>query len=145
MRASCAAVAVGVLLAVGGCADPDQGADAADGASAGTGDATPVGPAVTAVRVESTGGLAGIEESVQVTADSPGSEEVIQRAAEVAALADQGGDPGSTPPCCDQITYRVTITLADGSTVETTTYDGADSPALDLVRAVMEQAAPTPH
>ncbi len=145
VRASWAAVALGSCLAVGGCADPDQAPDAADGAAPGTAATTSAGPAVTAVQVESSGGLAGIDESVRVTADSPGSAAVIEQAAEVAAVADPDGQPGGTPPCCDQISYRVTISLADGSTVERSTYDGADSPVLDLVRTVMAQAAPPSH
>ena len=106
---------------------------------------SPAQPRAVQVRVEASGGLAGFETTVVVRTGEPGSADVLAQATDVAAAAPDQQSPGPTVPCCDRISYSVTVNLDDGSTVETSTYDGDDSAAHDLVFAVLAELTPTPE
>ena len=106
---------------------------------------SPAEPRAVQVRVEVSGGLAGFDTSVVVRAGEPGSTDVLGQATALATAAPEGEPPGPTVPCCDRISYALTINLDDGSTVETSTYDGDDSPSHDLVLAVVAELTPTPE
>ncbi|MDQ3663261.1 MAG: hypothetical protein M3353_01180 [Actinomycetota bacterium] len=106
---------------------------------------SPAQPRAVQVRVEASGGLAGFDTTVVVRAGEPGSAEVLEQATALATAAPEGGPTGPTGPCCDRISYSVTLNLDDGSTVEASTYDGDDSPSHDLVLAVLAELTPTPE
>lgn len=106
---------------------------------------SPAQPRAVQVRVEASGGLAGFETTVVVRTGEPGSADVLAQATDLAAAAPDQQSPGPTAPCCDRISYSVAVNLDDGSTVETSTYDGDDSAAHDLVFAVLAELTPTPE
>lgn len=106
---------------------------------------SPAEPRAVQVRVEASGGLAGFDTSVVVRAGEPGSTDVLERATALAQAAPATELSGPTTPCCDRIGYSITVNLDDGSTVETSTYDGDESPSHDLVLAVLAELTPTPE
>ncbi len=106
---------------------------------------SPAQPRAVQVRVEASGGLAGFDTTVVVRTGEPGSAEVLEQATSLATAAPEGEPTGPTAPCCDRISYSLTVNLDDGSTVEVSTYDGDDSPSHDLVLAVLAELTPTPE
>ena len=104
-------------------------------------------PQAVQVRVEAGGGLAGFDTTVVVRAEEPGSAAVLEQATMLAAAAEasEQQSPEPTVPCCDRVSYAVAVNLDDGSTVETSTYEGDDSPSHDLVLAVLAELTPTPE
>lgn len=106
---------------------------------------SPAQPRAVQVRVEVSGGLAGFDTSVVVRAGDPGSTDILEQATALATAPPEQQSPGPTVPCCDRISYAVTVNLDDGSTVEASTYDGDDSAAHDLVFEVLAELTPTPE
>jgi hypothetical protein len=135
MRLRTAAAWVATAVCLAGC-----GAQ-----TAAPGDSAPAEPRAVQVRVEASGGFAGFDRSVVVRAGEAGSTDILERATAFAATEPEGEPPGPTAPCCDRISYSITVNLDDGSTVETSTYDGDKSPSHDLVLAILAELTPTPQ
>jgi hypothetical protein len=137
-----ALLAVGVVL--GGCGEqrPERAADSPAGSVVGgtgpedTGTEPPGHDpgGVVSVTVRRTGGLAGVDETTTVHAGSPGARRVLDLVDGLPAA------PAPVPkqaPCCDRITYRVSVRFADGGAAAYVTWDGDSGPVLALVASVM--------
>ena len=132
-----------VVASVSGCGQPGAGdaeeppsgttttADGGVGTGAGTG-------AVTAVTVRQSGGLAGVDESDTVTDDVAGAGPILAKAA---ALPKPSGKDLVKAPCCDFITYQVSVRYTDGTTASYVTWDGGPRRVLDVAMAVLSAAA----
>ena len=138
-----------LVLAVPGCgqwaADGSDGSDGSDSAadqaagatSPGTGgdEAGGAALAITAVTVRLTGGLSGVDDSTTLTDEADRSGEVFAMAAMLPQPV-RGGP--AEAPCCDLISYRVTVRFANGDTNTYVTWDGGPAQALLLARAVLK-------
>jgi hypothetical protein len=133
------AVAVILLaLGTGGCgADRTSWPESpSDGSSVAT---------VESVTVRQSGGIAGIDQTWRVSADTPGVARVLAAAGDEALRAAATGTP-ATDLCCDLFQYDITIRYSDGLTVRLRTTDVAEAdPAVRrLLDAVIGTVADSP-
>ncbi len=139
-RTPLAALAAVTVLVVGGCGDQAPDATPTEPstptAADGTGSQHPSRDVVS-VTVHQTGGLAGIDETTTVEAGSPGSGRVLALAGR---LRDAPPPVSKQAPCCDRITYRVSIRYADGGTAGYVTWDGDAGRVLTLATSVLSGA-----
>jgi len=129
-----------LVLALSGCgqARSDATADPPADATSPTGAGDEAGgsaTAITAVTVRETGGLMGVDDSTTVAEGADRAGAVFATAAMLPEPA-QHGPPAA--PCCDLVTYRVTVHYANGDTNTYVTWDGDPGQVLLLARAVLK-------
>lgn len=121
------------LLAVASC-----GSDVGEGSGTAT-------VQVESVRMQQSGGLAGVERTWRVGSGTPGSERVFAAAQQEAI----GGAAGVvTPECCDMFVYTIWIRYSDGQTIRLDTSDATETdPAVtELMNAIFAtEPSPAPE
>jgi hypothetical protein len=135
-----AALVAATALVVGGCGEEARDANPSEPSSptAAGGTGSPDAPGgVVSVTVRQTGGLAGIDETMTVTGATPGARRVLALAT---GLPEESADAAAKVPCCDRITYEVTVRFAGGETADYVTWDGDTGPVLALAGSVLRRS-----
>ncbi len=136
-----AAVLATLLLVLSGCgqarsdATADPRPDATSPTDGGAGEPGGSATAITAVTVRETGGLMGVDDSTTVAEGADRAGAVFATAAMLPEPARRGPPEA---PCCDLVTYRVTVHYVNGDTNTYVTWDGDAGPVLLLAKAVLK-------